>query len=86
MAGAYSGSPQVCDGFGNPFLRKCLARISTFKRHEVGRIWATVSERKGAQKQRESTAKSGGQISHNLLKVAILDICDSFELSVDLFW
>jgi hypothetical protein len=54
VAGAYSGSPQVCNGFRNPFLRKRPARISTFKQHEVGRIWAskrawpTLSEGKDA--------------------------------------
>jgi hypothetical protein len=53
VAGAYSSSPQLC-GSRNLFLRNRLARISTFKQHEVGRIWATkrawptVSERKGA--------------------------------------
>jgi hypothetical protein len=53
VAKAYFGSPQLC-GFGNLFSRNRLARISTFKQHKVGRIWATkqawptVSKRKGA--------------------------------------
>jgi hypothetical protein len=45
--------PKFVMVFRNLFLRKRPARISTFKWHEVGRIWAikrawtTVSERKG---------------------------------------